>query len=269
MATLIVHLHCMCLFVPDPGTGSVHVLMPGMHGPGHDHGHDHGLGAARVPEKHVVRMLHRTFTDHPQGRPMEGWSLVLGGRGPAGLELNPPDVVGAELPDLTALTQKTVDPSLLTSTAPDGVVSRVTFRAGSVTDRESNPFTWTLGGRKGLVLANVVTWAIPNIGDELEWVPIGTPTSRPPILSLRELAPEAGDVYRISIHHETERTLPGSGGGRLSVNEMKVHFATFYRLLGMAPPSRRSKEGKFLLPDREGHGGGGVMCMSAMAHLTL
>jgi hypothetical protein len=313
MATLIVDLHCMCLFVPDESTGSVHVLMPAMHGPGehaHDdhhapappapgpedgdkHEHEHpggpvakegeggnatGGGPAasdangKAPEKHVVRMLHRSFTAQPQGRPMEGWGLIVDdGRGPARLEVAPaaPGVAKTEVPDLTAICKKVVDPALVSSLHPQGVVSRVTFRAGEVSEVRSNGFEWTLDNQKDRVLAHAVTWVIHNVPDQLTWVRLNGPAGPPPILSLRELAPEANDVYRIAIHHETERTLPGAKGPGLAADDIQHHFAAFYAALGMAPPSATNPQEAHLLPVLEGKGGGSILCRSAQARMTL
>lgn len=265
MATLIVDLHCMCLFVPDKDTNSVHVLMPAMHGPGHAH----HTGAGQVPEKHVARMLHRSFLGQQQGISMEGWSLVLDGPG-ASLQLNPSPLLGAGLPDLTDITGKVVPGTLVSSPDP-AVISRVTFRGGAAIERYSDTFRWDIGGSTNRFLANRVTWVIPNVPDQLQWTSLGA-TGNPPIAALSQLDPEAGDLYRISIHHETERTLPGGPGPLLDDTEMRQHFAAFYGLLGITPlPDEADPQYKRWFPKRRGGrgGGGGVMCRSAMARLTV
>lgn len=252
MPTLIVDFHCMCLFVPDATNNAMHVLMPSM--PGH--------------HAHVVRMVHRSFTGQPEGRPMEGWSLDLTGQGPVDLDLNPAGMSGPELPDLTKITGNTVDPALVSSTTPAGVVSRVTFRAGRAGERGTDPFRWRLGGVSDRILANTATWVIPGVADDLNWVSLGA-TVTEPILRLSQVWPEADNVYRIGIHHETPQTLPGGGGPLLAVGDMRKHFAHFYELLGMAPPSWANLADRPLLPNKQGGGGGGgVMCKKAMAQLT-
>jgi len=285
MPTLIVDLHCMCLFVPDKDMKSVHVLMPAMHGPGHAH-HGHagstgktdrdssgrasaGKATAHVPEKHVVRMLHRSFTKQPQGRPMEGWSLVLRGGAPANLDLNAPLHAEAVLPDLTPIARRRVPGSLVYSSAPKGVISRVTFEGGAVIARHPDPLQWDLGGLTNRVLANQVSWVIPNVPEKLEWDRLGA-IGDPPIESLRQIDAEAHDLYRIGIHHETEKTLPGGGGGPLSIKEMREHFAAYYGLLGVNPlPAETDpKKKKWFPEDQSGGGGGGVKCISAMAQLS-
>jgi hypothetical protein len=289
MPTLIVDFHCMCLWVPDPQNGLAHVLMPAMYGPRHAHhgkgkhgsagqdgtGHPSGAhgsaggGAARVAEKHVVRMRHRSFNE-PQGlRPMEGWALVLDGGAPANLELSSSPLSEAVLPDLTTIANKAVSGSLVSGRNPDGVISRVTFRGGAATMHHPDPVQWDLGGLTNRILANRVTWVIPNVKEELHWDRLDA-TGDPPLASLGQIEAEARDLYRISIHHETERTLPG-GGGLLSVEDMREHFAAYYGLLGVDPlPAPTDAKFKDWFPeDVDGGGGGGVQCISATARLTL
>lgn len=261
MATLILDFHCMCLFVPDPETGSVHVVMPPMHG-GHPHEHETG---APDPDKHVVRMLHPSFGQR-KGRPMEGWALILDdGSGPAALDLSIPSE--PEIPDLSELSGRSVAPSLVYGLKPQGVVSRVTLRAGRLDDTDSEGFEWTLGGIENRVLANRVTWRIPNVPDQLTWVRIGA-AGPPPIVSLRELTPVEADTYRIAIHHETESTLPHEDGTGLDPAVARRHFAAFYAALGMTPPQEGTPEGDKLLPRLEGGGSASVMCRSAQASLS-
>lgn len=326
MPTLIVDLHCMCLFVPDPETGSMHVLMPdtpehsGDH-PDHSDHPDHGDGGGEEdahddaspdasrgeaapldapgrsatghpvgsdggpdvdpdcvdlhpdhthahPEPHVVRMLHRSFAGQPTGRPMEGWALVLdNGRGPARLDVAVPGSTPAdgEVPDLTTICGQPVKPELLTSLRPKGILSRITFRAGEVNEIRPK-FEWCLGG-KVRFLAHTVTWVIPNVPDQLTWIRLNA-TRPPPILSLRELAPEANDVFRISIHHETERTLPHGNGETLTPKEVRQHFALYYPPLGVPLPDENNPDERFLLPFLQGHGAGSVLCRTAQARLT-
>jgi hypothetical protein len=319
MATLIVELHCMCLFVPEEATGSMHVLMPEMHGhaghpgpgtpsggepaPGEsspqEHPHHHaethhagpgdgpgavpeesaGGGAPAAPEKHVVRMLHRSFTGQPQGRPMEGWALILDdGRGQARLDLLPPgkNPEDGSVVDVSALSGEIVDPLLLASLLPRGITSRVTFRAGGCVALEAD-MRWAIGGGEPRRLAREVIWKIENVPDQLTWVRLGA-TLPPPILSLRELEAEENGEYRIAIHHETERTLPHGTEVSLTPAEVRQHFTAFYTALGkdVVGGKNPSTEGSNpLLPYTEdevqgeanGEGGGGVMCLTAAARI--
>jgi hypothetical protein len=321
MPTLIVELHCMCLFVPDPETGSMHVLMPappehaaddGSGGSDENDGRDDAAHRSRGkeapgrttqdrsdnstddsggdsdddsngdsngdsdhdsvdhgPEPHVVRMLHRSFTGQPKGRPMEGWALVVdNGRGSARLDVAVPGttVADGEVPDLTTICGHPVNAALLTSLRPKGILSRITFRAGEVSEIRSK-FEWDLGD-KVRVLSHEVTWVIHNVPDQLTWVRLNA-TQPPPILSLRELAPEANDVFRISIHHETERTLPPGNGETLKPQEVRQHFAAFYPALGVHPPDENNPSEKRLLPFLRDEGAGTVLCKTALGRLTV
>jgi hypothetical protein len=254
MATLIVDFHCMCLFVPDAANNAMHVLMPSMQG------HD----------PHVVRMRHRSFAGQPDGRPMEGWSLDVAGAGATDLDLNTASTSAPEIPDLTTISGKTVDQASVSSMTPAGVVSRVTFRAGRAGERDTDQFLWRLGGISNRILANTASWVIPGVPDELKWDSLGATVPKP-ILRLSELSPEADDLFRISIHHETPGTLPGRNGALLTASQLRHHFAVFYGLLGMTPlPSPSIAQDRPLLPIRQtGGGGGGVKCKNAMARLTL
>lgn len=273
MATLIVTFHCMCLFVPDEDGKAMHVLMPGIHG-------SHGAGARGAAhragargaaqragaEEHVVRMLHRSFKDEPQGRPMDGLSLVVKGTDALNLDLNPAGATGPELPDLTTISGNRVNPKLITDKNPELLAARVSFLTGRATEKNSDPYHYSFGGKAEGLLANAVTWVIRGVDDELDWIPIDD-TAKPPIQKLSELDPEVDGIYKINIHHETKRTLPGGGGPLLSNREMQLHFAMYYVLLGLPAPAPGSALGKLYLPQGPKGGGGGVQCESAMARL--
>lgn len=303
MATLVVDLHCMCLFVP--GEKFVHVLMPdmsgGRHG-GHDahHGeqghqtaeenrarHEHGgtpgyaaeeseagrgspggNGTRMPPDKHVVSMWYRSAAGTWEEKSMERWELILNGQGPANLRLNDGTPLEPELPDLTIVSEgRVVDSSLITSTCPKGVISRVTLQAGAVSQRHSDPYKWKLGGKKDRNLANAITWVIPDAPDELTWVSLGATGSTLP-QSLRELKPEANDLYRISIRHETPRTTGDEQG--LTADEIKHHFAAYYGLLGMDPlPHPGDPRYDHYFPKINDGRSGSVLCRSSMARLTV
>jgi hypothetical protein len=228
MAKLTIEFNCMCMFVPNPAKGSVHVLMPVTAHGGHP--------------AHEVRIRHRSFTknedEKKEGRLMEGLELVLRGRGAADTALTPsqPSDPQGELPDLSKIAgSKPVDPVLLTSLNPSGVVSRVTLLSGKVGEIRAHGKTWHLGG-KDRVLAFQVTWTIDDVHEELEWHPLHDSGATVPLASLRDLTPEDGTYdYRIEIHHVLKGTLitPST----LTAEQVRHHFEAFYTPLDVANPT--------------------------------
>jgi hypothetical protein len=233
MAKLTIEFNCMCMFVPDPANGSVHVLMPVTAQGGHP--------------RHEVRLRHSSFKgkEKKEGRLMEGLELVLRGRGKAHTDLIPstPSDPQGELPNLSTIAgSKPVDPALLTSTKPSGVVSRITLLSGKVGEIRAHGKKWKLGG-KDRVLAFQVTWTIDDVG-ELEWHPLHDSGAVAPLASLRDLKPEPGtaDVYKLEIHHVEAGTLTNPSKV-LTAQGVRHHFGAFYT------PLRVTRPGGDLLPD--------------------
>jgi len=246
MTTLEIEFNCLCLFVPDEPAKTVHVLMPATNGHDGHAGHD----------KHVVRVLHRSFkgkeklSGRPEklfGRPMEGLALELGPEpANARTQLTPPPgaPVGGELPNLADAVQRasggagpvTVSPNFLGPNPGDLVAARVTLRAGEVI-RLASEATWEIEGIP-VALAHRVTWRVPGLDPAapLTWTGLnGKAGVTPPLQRLDELEPEDDLSYTLRIFHVTEDAFPLSGG-KLSPEVMRQHFRAFYPLLGVNDP---------------------------------
>lgn len=247
MARLHIDLQCLCLLVPDPARNSVHALMPAVDG-------HHG-------EQHVVRMLHPSFVGQPEGRPMEGWALVLDDeRSPANTSLSVPGFT--PLPNLTTLSGGARVPRLLTTDLhPQGITARVTFRSGRVTATKDDPVGWTFDGKQPEVrLPHRLTWTLDDVPDQLTWTRLGggSSTPNPPIRSLRELTPEAPGTYRILIEHAAASTV--GRGPSLRYEEARSHFSALYAPLGIAHIHPGSPEDMRLLPSTDDEAGRPVLC---------
>lgn len=255
MAGLEIEFNCMCLFVPDEDAGTVHVLMPATdhhpHHGGNDHQDGHAQGSA-IP-KHVVKMLHPSFTGQKKGRPMEGWALALGAQpGSATTRIAPPDPSqnGAKVVDLTDLTGgRRIERRLVEDVVTPEVASRVTLHAGKVTSVDAEAI-WRFKGQN-ILMAHQVTWKIEELPEDLRWIRLGA-GGNPPLASLSELAPESDGSFRLRIFHVTEDALPPTGVGALNPVQVGRHFGVFYRLLGITDP------GEDLLPQIVSPPSGGV-----------
>lgn len=266
MATLELEFNCLCLFVPDPNDEVVHVLMPGTdgHPDDHDDGHaEHG--------KHVVRMLHRSFKgdEKLRGRPLEGWALTLGPEtpSPSAVRTLGPKVPSAgrtppsktapasrtlvshgdrdsegELPDLSDITGRTVDPALLGLNPGSRVAARITLRTGRAT-RLAYESTWRIENdathiTRDIRIAHQVTWRMEHVDPTLIWSRLSGRSNGDyaPLESLNALEPEDDLSYRLRIFHVTEDALPPRGG-ILKPAEMRQHYRAFYSLLGENHPA--------------------------------
>jgi hypothetical protein len=242
MATLEIEFNCMCVFVPDPATQSIHVLMPSTEHPlsGCQHG---------GPERHVVRMLHDSFTGtFPKGLSLEGWGLELDGLGgPADTSLQPtrpqpvpPPVPPTEIVDLSVLTGNRQLPRRLVEDGPDPEVNaRITLRSGRISTAYSEA-EWIFQGRSVRMAFRVVWEMDVDPDQELRWLPL-QPTSPPPIRKLSELG---SGPYRFAVYHVPDRALPPdpADAGRLTPALVKDHFRALYVLFGIGNP------GEDLLP---------------------
>lgn len=239
MTTLDIEFNCLCLFVTDEPAKTVHVLMPAMNG--HDGHADH--------DKHVVRMLHRSFKGDEKlfGRPMEGLALELGpDPANARTQLTPPPgaPVGGALPHLGEAVQRatgapgpaTVSPQFVGPNPGGRVAARVTLRAGEVI-RLASEAEWVIEG-VSVALAHRVTWRVPGLDPSanLSWTGLnGNPNTAPPLRRLDELEPEDDLSYTLRIFNVTANAFPLSFG-KLAPEVMRQHFRAFYPLLGVDDP---------------------------------
>ena len=259
MATLQIEFNCLCLFVPDEETDTVHVLMPatknhaddaevnGAAGDGHEHGHDGAKPAANADDEvpagakkhappHAVRLQHPSFANEDQGLlPIEGWALELG---PAGGKADLAKLQAEkQIADLTALTAengapgKMVDRALLNQ--PGGaVLSRVTLRGGRLHSVDSKA-VFSLGGQL-TQLAHKVVWEMEGVA-RLEWRRLGGDgVSVQPIDQLgpptQTLNPESDkrQGYLLKVWHVTEDSLPPNELAKVPPEELQHHFRAFY-----------------------------------------
>ena len=246
--TLEVTFRCMCLFARDEQTGQTHVLMPSTATCGHA---GHGEGSGAVIEKHVVQLVFPfqggplngdgdAFVTNPETegeadhRDMEGWSLVLpsvpGGTPPA-RDANEEIL----LPDLSSVTQATIDRDLLNGARDSRLASRVTLEAGGISGKDAVA-VWDFAGQEKVRLAQEVTWRIENLPDgplQLTRTRLGAPDERD---ELPPLHPDAEGVIRLKVLHvmETDFPMPQERDPKVTSR----HFEAFYSLFGQV----RAKE---------------------------
>jgi hypothetical protein len=241
MSALEIEFHCLCLFVPDPENGLVHVLMPSTAGGdgdgGHHNGHPGHDGAGGEPGQHRhVHDRHHAFIRHDSlTEPvlMEGWALLLGREGgPIDTTLAPTSPVdGARLVDLNEHTGRTLDPTLLLEQADPRVIARVTLREGALVSTYADA-VWRLKGKK-VRMASRSTWRIDDFpGGALDWNPL-TASGEPPLATLDDVVPTGG-VRRVHVFHTTRH---GMAGARtvLTPYEAREHFRVYLELYGIRP----------------------------------
>lgn len=217
MPSLEISINCLCVFVPNPRAGVMHVLMPPTQG----------------HHEHVVRVLHHGSPE--KGKPMEGWALKLGGvPQPAETTLQPrhPATKGETIVDLSGIAGP-VDPTLLEDDAfPRRVAARVDLRAGYV-DRLNAEAQWRLRSGR-IVMAHQVVWKIDDISDaQVEWTRMPGGVTDQPFASLAELG--SGNNLKLDIYHVTEDALPPKASGTLDPAEVQAHFRAFYAMFGHSP----------------------------------
>lgn len=264
LAKLEIDFNCMCVFVPEEraaGVGTVHVLMPDTSG--HHHaappGH-HGENPAPI-KPHVVRLYHRGVKD-ALGLKMEGWILKIGD-GMADTTLRPmePDLLGATVVDLTDLTHNGVPRDVLGNTPSTPLASRVSLGLGATRMVRAEAVWWVAGRR--IHMAHRLVWHIDGLplNAPLHWVPLRGRTDSPPLSSIGDIEPDTDGVYRLSIYHVPEDTLPPDpfGAGQLDSDSVREHFRALYRLVGIPNPAPD------LLPRPDLGSGGRVNCGIAKA----
>ncbi|HEX9939327.1 MAG TPA: hypothetical protein VGB15_19445 [Longimicrobium sp.] len=229
MATLQIEFNCLCMFVRDRAAKAVHVLMPSTEHAGHH------------ADRHLVRLVHPSFGQEPQGRSLLGWALSLGPtEGTADLTLQPARGNGA-IANLSAATGIGVDRALVDG-PHERIASRVTLRAGRIVRADAER-RWLLDGRE-LSMAHRVVWEMENVSETepLPWQSLGA-AGAAPLRALRDVAPEPGRtaderLYRLRVFHTTPGSLPPNDrAGTLRPEEMARHYAMFYTLLGISSPA--------------------------------
>lgn len=218
MATLEISFNCLCLFVPEPGTKTVHVLMP----------------VTQRHHQHVVRAIHGKFGNG--GRSMEHWVLQLGeANGSPDLSLQPrcPPSHYDEIVNLTPLADRRLDRRVIDDTTK--VVARVELHIGQVKELRADA-SWEISGRR-IAMADRVVWETGNVSDEhLTWRHLGGTGGGNPPFTLRELDGGSGAI-KIDVFHVLPRALPPNDSGALSQAEIRAHFQEFYRLYGITNPT--------------------------------
>lgn len=215
--SLEISIHCLCLFVPEPEAGIVHVLMPVTHG----------------IDQHVVRLVHSSSP--ATGISLQGWALQLGGaRASADTTLQPQSgrSHGETIVDLTPVAGP-----LSRQVLRDGsLAARIELRSGGVRRLESGA-TWEFGGDR-VAMASQVTWSIPGITDaDVVWTRLGDGSAERPVGALSDLADGGGRV-RLAVYHVAPEALPPCAGGRLAPEAVRAHFRAFYDLYGFDPRER-------------------------------
>lgn len=217
MPSLEISINCLCVLVPNPRQGIVHVLMPPTEG------HD----------EHVVRAIHDNSV--AEGISIEGWALTLGGRPtPVETSLAPHHVPakGETLVDLSDIAGL-VDPALIKDDAFPHVAARIDLRAGYM-QRLHSEARWKLKGRGKVAMAHRVDWKIDDISDaDLEWKDMAGGRTAPPFANLAALG--GGNALRLDVYHVTEDALPPRATGTLSPQAVQMHFMAFYDMFGHVP----------------------------------
>jgi hypothetical protein len=271
MSSLEIEFHCLCVFVPDPDHGVVHVLMPSTvrdcegghegHGahPAPPAGAGSGPGGAgggqpHVHELHVVRIVHENL---PEPVPMENWALRLGregGRIDTSLTPVEPPPDDAQIVDLNAHTGRSLDPALLVEKEDPRIIARVTLREGELVRMHADT-EWLLKGVP-VRMANRSTWCIPDdAGGLLDWKLLGgTSTARVPLptfddLPIEDGVLEEGGVRRVHIFDTTPEGLSVKPPATfLNYAQIREHFRIFLELYGIRPEDDPRGD---LLPEHE------------------
>lgn len=234
--TLRITFSGLCLFVPEstgtPGTGRMHVLLPGMFG------HHHN------PEDRHVAALSYDAGYLVQGAPLmgvvtlarlTGYTLAFGSGDTASTALC------SQIVDLREITGRGVDPDHLGADTRKKLVSRVTLGAGGIT-RVAPGMCWEWDAGDYRPIACRVEWEIEDHpGDSLTITaqPLGGGgTARP----LGTLHPVDGRI-NLDVLHETPQDMPPDPlpldhQPMLMPGEPPRHFSAFYSLFGEPVPMR-------------------------------
>ena len=211
----------LCLFVPDPGTSTLRVLMPAVSG-------EHGV------EPHLVRLCFDTACLQPgsaapsgnlQLVPMERLELPLAAPGPLDLALP------AELVDVGAVARRPVFPGALYADDPEERLSaRVTARSGSAGASDQGACWNYPAPNQPRQLPNRIRWTMgPIEGERLELVfePLLNGVTQP----LPPLYPINGTLA-LSVWHTPEWELPPPAldPGPPAKGTPAHHFAAYYKL---------------------------------------
>jgi hypothetical protein len=246
--TLEITFHCMNMFVEDEVEKRVHVLMPPTCACTHEPIGDHMVEGV---DQHIVRVVfpriggrlnaaRDAFVERPEdGKTdyveLEGWSLVLPGRGGEADLGDFPD----EVADLTKVTGLRIGRALLGPNRNPRVAARVTLDGGRFL-KQKGVATWKFDGRE-IELAQEVTWIVEGLPDgPFSWSrtrlkPAGERPTESDTERLPDLYPNAQGRIKILVFHGMERDFP-----KLQEREPHVtaqHFSAFYGIFEN-PPQR-------------------------------
>lgn len=281
--TLEVELHCMCLLVPDPEKGAVHVLMPNTH------------CGSRM--NHHIAILRYTGADKQvHDRHLEGWALSLGDpesknttltlAPPPGLKVEAPGLVDGTVVELASRDRTPLRvPRKLLDQADPLVVSRITFHGGSVVAAKSQANQWSFNGVDNLAIATQVTWQMEIEPGQMAWTKLDPNKHREPLPSLDATATGTNSL-QLKVFHVTPRTLPRKSGPEMNLAvpdfshsvlvppEVRAHFGMFYKMLGLNDPRlqvlpyvpQHPAEKREIVPsDDDPSGSPGWACLNAWA----
>lgn len=216
----------LCLFVPDPRDGRMHVLMPAT-GP-----HAHGIG--RNIEPHVVRLAYDVAHQYPDSTgpeheivyvPVDNGALELlnlSTRSSLDLAL-PADVV-----DLDPIVREKVKRERLGPDTGGRVRARMSVASGGVSGWDKG-VRWRLGTEEPQLMAISVDWTIPGVQLErleLQSVGLNGHATRP----LQTLHPIDGAIHLTLYHSPHHEIRPFRMSPDLVRGAPAEHFAAFYHL---------------------------------------
>jgi hypothetical protein len=253
---LEIELVGLCLFVPAPDRGKLHVLMPST-----CHGASPGV------DEHVARLCVDTAYLHKESPGLSGITalvpvsrveLEVGGTAPLTLAL-PDDVVHVA-------TAGKPFPDVLTGDDPDKrLVARVNLTAGSCTSHKPGA-CWTYPSDSDADrrrLSNWLTWSVGRDGEELKltFTPLAGGTERD-----LTLYPIGGKIVA-ALYHTTRDELPPSPAipTEPGKGDLADHFRAYYTLFDSTPadPAPLPAFVGLKCDDEWGMGGSPYTCMLA------
>lgn len=232
--TLRITFSGLCLFVPEPapapGTGRMHVLLPGMYGHAH-HGPDRHVAVLSYDAGYLVQG--GPSLGVPALARLAGGAVTVDGGSSAGLALC------SQIVDLREVTGRGVDPDHLGPDTRKKLVSRLTLGAGAMT-RVSPGACWEWRPGEFRPIAHRVEWEIPNMpGDSLTFTaqPLGGGGAA---RDLGTLYPRDGRIH-VDVLHEPAGELPPEPAP-MDHQDMPMpgdpakHFSAYYGLFGGPVP---------------------------------
>ncbi|HEX8394936.1 MAG TPA: hypothetical protein VF665_21500 [Longimicrobium sp.] len=224
----------LCLFVPEPtaapGTGRMHVLLPGMGGHGH-----HG------PDRHVPVLSYDAGYLVPGGPSLgvpalallEGGVMTVAAGDAASL------AICSQVVNLGEVTGRGVDPDHLGPDNRKKLTSRITLGAGAMT-RVSPGACWEWRPGEFRPIANMAEWEIPNMPGDSVTFSLQALSGGGPARELGTLHARDGRV-NVQVFHEPQQELPPSPAPVDHATMPKpgdpaAHFTAYYGLFGAPVP---------------------------------